>query len=804
VTLVFLKRLHVLFIPLSIFLIAPASARQPTSDATVAAQMATLKTKVLADPVAALPEIALARRGAAALPNQAKLQRLAMLDWLEGEANLRLNRLREAGPLISRGLAAVRRVDPDSRLHGDLLISQGGLYMSEIKVAQALADFQAAYTVYRQLNDRRAQAIALLNIASLYLEAKDYESVLRYTSQARDLYHGDAPVTLSIYNNRAYSLKELGRYREAEMQLQEALPLARSMNSPLLEAQVLRNVARTQLLAGQHAKAEATVLRGYPLSVRAGTADERAMLALGAQIVFQRGRLDEALRLIERSFAGVDLATTQLSSREAHETAYRIHAARHDTPAALAHLEALKRLDDEATKLATTTSTALMGARFDFANQELRIASLQRDEARRTVAFERARAASQRASFLGAAAAVAVIIVMLLIGLFTIRRSRNQVRAVAADLRTSNQALGKALAAKTEFLATTSHEIRTPLNGILGMTQVMLADRALEATVRDRLRLVHSAGTTMRALVDDILDVAKMETGNLTIEDVPFDPRATLADAARLWEDQARAKGIAFRVALDRCPDAMLGDAARLRQIAFNLLSNALKFTRRGEITLEAEARDGRLTLSVTDTGIGIAAHKLEEIFESFRQADAGTTREFGGTGLGLSICRNLAEAMGGRIEVRSELGRGSTFVLTLPHRVPAANGPVDGAPAVAAMLVIERNPIARAMLRTLFAPYGEVVCVADGAEALGWLADNRASAVLADAAVLAAGDQARVADAARAPVVLLCADAAVAAERAESGWRTVARPIAGARLVEAVMGASVISNSDTLAAHAA
>ena len=439
------------------------------------------------------------------------------------------------------------------------------------------------------------------------------------------------------------------------------------------------------------------------------------VLAVAAQIALQRRDYARARALIAQRFAGVDPTTTTLAFREAHQTAYETYRALGETEQALVHLAALKRLDDKATTLATSTSTALMAARFDFANQELRITKLRYDEGQRAVAYERANAQTQRYMFLGGAIATAVVIGLLVFALVTSRRSRLRVDAANEDLADTNCALAKALAAKTEFLATTSHEIRTPLNGILGMTQVMLADGTIGSATRDRLGIVHGAGLTMRALVDDILDVAKMETGNLTIERVPFDLAVTIRDATRLWEDQAKAKGVAFARDLERCPEMIEGDAARVRQIAFNLLSNALKFTPVGRITLTVEP-DGhdRYRIVIADTGIGIPPEKREEIFESFRQADAGTTRQFGGTGLGLAICRNLARAMGGDISVESVVGTGSTFTVSLPliHAPAPAAGETAGheAPGI---LIVDRNPISRAMLRALMLPHCETVIFA-------------------------------------------------------------------------------------------
>ena len=580
--------------------------------------------------------------------------------WLEGEAAYRLHDMDIAVPRVNEALALVRRYAPGSKLEGDVLVSRGSMHAEKTQVVAALSEFQRAHAIFLRIKDARQRAIVLICIASLYINGKDFESALKYLDQALNAFDGDPGLQVSIHNNRATVLRYLGRYSEAERGLRTALGIAEGMGSDVLQAQILRNIARTQLRRNDVAGAERTIARGQAIARQTGRDNDQAILSVAAQAAFQRGRLDAAASLLERSFTGIDPATTTLSFREAHETAFRVYSALKQTDRALVHLAALKRLDDQTARLATTTGAALMAARFDFANQELRIARLKADDLERRVATARTQAQVQRYIFYGGAGATTIVIVALLTGLIVVRRSRDKVRAANTDLGLANAALGKALAAKTEFLANTSHEIRTPLNGILGMTQVMLADPALPNIMRDRLTVVQGAGTTMRALVDDILDVAKMENGKLILEQAPFDLRTTILDATRLWDAQAAAKGIAFRRALDDCPGIVSGDPARVRQVVFNLLSNALKFTEAGEIAISAQQRqDGHVAIVVRDSGIGIPPDKLEAIFESFRQADASTTRQFGGTGLGLAICRQLARAMGGDVTVESHVGHG-------------------------------------------------------------------------------------------------------------------------------------------------
>ena len=425
--------------------------------------------------------------------------------------------------------------------------------------------------------------------------------------------------------------------------------------------------------------------------------------------------------------------------RDFHRAAYQIFRRRGDVSEALDHLEKFKKLDDEKRALSASANAALMSAQFDFANQDLKISQLQRGEAERDATIARSRARS----LVMLLAAAGVISMLLLIGFFSIRRSRNEVRAANDSLRVTNTELGKALAAKTEFLATTSHEIRTPLNGILGMTQVMLADKTVAPDLRGRIELVHGAGETMRALVDDILDVAKIETGELRIHPADMDLKRLLQDAATVWSGQAQTKQIGLEHDSADAPSAIVADEVRLRQIVFNLMSNAIKFTDRGQVRLSARAehKDGgeRLVIEVADSGVGIPQDRLEEIFESFRQVDGGTTRRHGGTGLGLTICRSIAQAMGGDVRVASVLGTGSTFSVDLPliRADVAGSAFVDvraevGTLSAAEMLLIEGNPLSQGVLRALLSP---------AVTRLGIVSDLVSAGPLLDAADHVVGD---------------------------------------------------------------
>ncbi|THD62989.1 ATP-binding protein [Phenylobacterium sp.] len=377
----------------------------------------------------------------------------------------------------------------------------------------------------------------------------------------------------------------------------------------------------------------------------------------------------------------------------------------------------------------------------------------------------------------------------------------DRVRERTAELDRANQA-------KSSFLATMSHELRTPLNGVVALSH-LLAERQTTPEDKEMAALIISSGRLLEQVLTDILDFSKIEAGQLSLDEAPFELEVCVRRVAALHRAAAEAKGLALSWHVDEnAVGGVLGDELRITQVLSNFLSNAVKFTEHGQVSLEVSRNAEGVLFAVRDTGIGFAPDVGQRLFQRFEQADVSITRRFGGTGLGLAICASLAQLMGGRVWAESEPGVGSAFYaqLVLPELCLLSDGEADTAQddsallAGARVLLAEDHPVNQRVVALILEPLGVVLTtVGDGAEAIEAEAAGNFDLILMDLHMprvdgLSATRAIRAAETARGssrtPIVALTADALaehVAATRAAGADHHLAKPIRPEALVDII-----------------
>lgn len=688
---------HMWLIMLVASLATPAAASTAFTEA--------MRERLVIDPrgteIAAEAELARANQQPAAANTELRAEAL----WVLAQAQFRLGNTDEAATSL-RTLSTMQLTGAlRQRMMGNVQLMRGLMARQQGNFPEAMAHYRRAQAAFVGAGYLRGQGQTLQALGALYTDTSDTENAFRYLNLAAEVYSGDDVYNMTLNNNLGVAHVNANQPEQAVIYYGRAALIADRVSAAAYATTIRANIAIAEVELGRIAQARETLRRIGPIDAIPNPAVQIEVQRTYALLEFRSGNVEGAVRLIDQIFVDVDPSTTNTGYRWAHAVAYQIYDAVGRYDDALRHLEAVRRLEEADARLVASNRAALLAAQFGYDAQNARIDRLKAEQLTRSVEFEQQRAGMQRAflSFVLVAAGIALAALGSLL-VVTIR-ARNRARKDEARLAVTNVQLEHALAAKSEFLASTSHEMRTPLNGVIGMSQILLADQSLPPRTRGQIELVHSAGTAMRGLVDDLLDVAKIEHGGFTIDPQPIRVERVIEAVLAQFRPTAALEGLTLTSDIVLRNEDVLLDPGRLRQMIVNLIGNAIKFTEHGGIRVVARhdrtAMGEQLRIAVSDSGVGIAPEWHDKVFEMFQQVDGSRTRKQGGTGLGLAITRQLARAMGGDIQLQSAVGNGSTFTCTLPYQPVAAAPRIDDADKAKApdILIVGANPLRIALL---------------------------------------------------------------------------------------------------------
>lgn len=661
----------------------------------------------------------------------------------------RLGRSDEAAMLITDLLneASLARIEP--HVQAELHFATGQAQSMQGSLADAFMSFQKAHDIWDSLGDKANKAAMIVSMAGLYIESADIDkAIVFYESAVAEIDAAGDPLNqVRLKNNLAYAYSQNGEPERAQELLREIVEDPLVQNSPFLTAYSYENMGEALVLLGQYEEAQTYLSNSLGLAKELGI--DSLVIAgrtyLG-EIAMRKGDFNLALAHGHAASRLAENVNEPPLMRDTYLLLSTVFRAMENFEASLAYMDKYIEAKNLVSNNEAKRRLELLEAQFMLSEKESEITLLQRNNEINALRLNQAKTLQNIA--ISAFALLLIIIFVLIVSLRAKALINRRLEQKATELMETQTQLEKANKVKSDILAMTSHEIRTPLNAIMGMSQVLLRSK-LDNNLHRFVETIHSSGELLIATLNDILDLSKIEAGRLEIHENEFSIQDLAERISKLWQHKASEKGLGFSIDTRDAPDIKLrGDLNRLQQIAFNLISNAIKFTNEGQVTVrlygETRGKDkASFGLQVIDSGIGIPADLHEVVFEPFHQVESGSDRSFGGTGLGLAICKQLCELMNGQISLASRPGQGTTFTVLLPmERVEEVPAP-EQEPSEAAhymgdsaihILVAEDNELNQMVIKHMLSVIeAELVFVPNGQEAVQALEQRDFDLILMD-----------------------------------------------------------------------
>ncbi len=556
--------------------------------------------------------------------------------------------------------------------------NRGWNFYHQHDYVKALECFLEAEKFDQNCGERGWKSTTFYNIGVAYNGTEQYEKAIEYFSKA--IAHDEGrrdTLKLSIATQgMANALRDLGRFSEAESFYKKALKYHESLKDEYSRAFVHENIGEMLFNNGKYTEAALHCNEALAVfSKLERVSDVIYESTLLGKIYRSAGKWNEAEKILLATIPLTIQSNAPYERKDIFEELSQIYKHKNNAQSALNYLEKFIALRDSLNEQEQQNKMTDLTLKYESDKKDKQL-ELERERSEK----ETQRAENQtfqKYVFLSGAIAFALL-AFVLIGLFRGKRKTAEVLAEKNEIiQKEVERAERSEKMKQEFLANMSHEIRTPMNAINGMSRLLL-DQSHNEKTTSYLKAIRHSAENLNVILNDILDLSKLEAGKLEIESIPFNLKEELNQIHKIFMPTADTKNLPFNVFIDdQIPELIIGDPIRINQVLYNLISNAIKFTEKGEVRLNVIRKGNSCLFEIIDTGIGIEKEKIEDVFKSFQQIKSGDSRKRAGTGLGLTIAQNLTFLMKGKIQVESETGKGSKFyfALDLPKAVPSSNG---------------------------------------------------------------------------------------------------------------------------------